>query len=206
MSRCVTCQWFLELSNTRVPKYSSTGKMVYRQNVLYMNKAIIAFIVYIVHACVLSIMNSSASWEIKLNIFLSNENVSQKYIYTCIYHMVTGYDLGHIKAPEYFRTGRNIIRTCNFSEYIFFTSGYWTVLFVQQITYLFVVHAIYFAIRNLREYFSDTLQNPSTLRARDLMFWTTRVNLLWSVGRESFILGAMSRYLSTLLSGMHIFT
>lgn len=45
-------------------------------------------------------------------IFLSNENVSQKYIYTCIYHMVTGYDLGHIKAPEYFRTGRNIIRTC----------------------------------------------------------------------------------------------
>lgn len=56
-----------------------------------------------------------------------------------------------------------------FSEYIFFTSGYWTVLFVQQITYLYVVHAIYFAIRNLREYFSDTLQNPSTLRARDLM-------------------------------------
>lgn len=93
-----------------------------------------------------------------------------------------------------------------FSEYIFFTSGYWTVLFVQQITYLFVVHANYFAIRNLREYFSDTLQNPSTLRARDLMFWTTRVNLLWSVGRESFILGAMSRYLSTLLSVMHIFT
>lgn len=26
--------------------------------------------------------------------------------------MVTGYDLGNIKAPEYFRTGRNIIRTC----------------------------------------------------------------------------------------------
>lgn len=63
-----------------------------------------------------------------------------------------------------------------FSEYIFFTSGYWTVLFVQQITYLYVVHAIYFAIRNLREYFSDTLQNPSTLRARDLMFWTFMVS------------------------------
>lgn len=60
VSRCATCQWFLELRNTRVPKYSSTGKMEYRQNALYMNKAIIAFIVYIVqwHACVLSIMNS----------------------------------------------------------------------------------------------------------------------------------------------------
>lgn len=47
-----------------------------------------------------------------------------------------------------------------FSEYIFFTSGYWTVLFVQQITYLFVVHAIYFAIRNLREYFYRHITEP----------------------------------------------
>lgn len=87
--------------------------MEYRQNVLYMNKAIIAFIVYIVqwHACVLSIMNSSASCEIIRNISLKRERIAKIYIHV-IYHMVTGYDLGHIKAPEYFRTGRNIIRTC----------------------------------------------------------------------------------------------
>lgn len=137
-------------------------------------------------------------------IFLSNENVSHIYIYTHTHVSITW--SGSYQGTRVLYDRYDYNPYMYFSEYIFFTSGYWTVLFVQQITYLFVVHANYFAIRNLREYFSDTLQNPSTLRARDLMFWTTRVNLLWSVGRESFILGAMSRYLSTLLSGMHIFT
>lgn len=47
--------------------------------------------------------------------------------------MVTGYDLGHIKAPEYFRTGRNIIRTCT-SLNIFSLPRVIELLFEQQIT------------------------------------------------------------------------
>lgn len=44
--------------------------------------------------------------------YFSQTRAYRKNIYTCIYHMVTGYDLGYIKAPEYFKTGRNLIRTC----------------------------------------------------------------------------------------------
>lgn len=47
--------------------------------------------------------------------------------------MVTGYGLGHIKAPEYFRTGRNIIRTCT-SLNIFSLPRVIELLFEQQIT------------------------------------------------------------------------
>lgn len=159
-----------------------------------------AFIVYIAHASVLSIMNSSASWETILNISLKRESIVKKKN-----HMVTGNDLGHIKVPEYLRAGRNIIRT---SLNIFFTPGVETWLLElcymydsNKYMYMFVFHANYLAIRNRVSTFqSRVLYVHVTLLVRHVvpcMFWTTLVNLLWSLGREAFILGATLQYLST---------